>query len=252
MTGGHAASMTAGDDDAMTGGHGNGHTCTAHSDDSVKATEHCASMQLATPVGASHVLVATGNWSDEAVWENGVLPTDNADVYIPAHLTVTVDGVLGAVLHSVRIDGTLRFRTSVNTQLSVDTIIGARGSRLEMGTAEQPVAADVTARILIADTGPIDRSWDPYALSRGAILHGTTVIHGAARTSWESLAKAPEAGDTTLTLTMVPDGWRVADVLVIAGVSDEGTGDETVRIAALDGHRHARPCPDPGSPAPVQ
>jgi Ca2+-binding RTX toxin-like protein len=236
MAGGHAASMTVDDDGAMTGGHGNGHTCTAHSDDAVKATEHCASMQLATPAGASHVLVATGNWSDEAVWENGVLPTDEADVYIPAHLTVTVDGVIDAVLHSVRIDGTLRFRTSVNTQLSVDTIIGASGSRLEMGTAEQPVAADVTARILIADTGPIDRSWDPYALSRGAILHGTTVIHGAARTSWESLAKAPEAGDTTLTLTMVPDGWRVADVLVIAGVSDEGTGDETVRIAALDGH----------------
>jgi hypothetical protein len=222
---------------ALADDHGGDESCTAHADDPVRQGEHCVAMALATPAAATHAAVATGDWSDANVWANGAVPTEGADVYIPANMTVTVDGVIDEILHTIRIDGTLRFNPSVDTRLTVDTIVGASGSRLEMGTAENPIAADVSARIIIADTGAIDRNWDPFAISRGVILHGTTVIHGAAKTSWDSLATAPRRGDTSLTLTSVPDGWRVGDQLVIAGVSDEGTGDETARVAAIDGNR---------------
>ena len=173
---------TGGDMGDTGGDHDHGDTsCGAHADNPVLAGEHCAAMALATPEAASHTLIASGDWSDTAVWQNGVAPTDNADVYIPAGMTLTVDGVIAETIHTIRIDGTLRFATDVNTQLKVDTIVGAPGSLLEIGTEANPIADDVTARIIFADGGEIDRTWDTSQISRGAILHGSPVMFGAER-----------------------------------------------------------------------
>ena len=132
-------------------------------------------------------------------------------------MTLTVDGVIAETIHTIRIDGTLRFATDVNTELKVDTIVGAPGSLLEIGTEANPIADDVTARIIFADGGEIDRTWDPSQISRGAILHGSTVMFGAEKTAWTTLAVPARAGDSTLSLSEVPVGWRVGDELVIAG-----------------------------------
>ena len=226
----------SGDDDSGTGGDQDSGSCGAHMDNPTFAGEHCAAMALATPEGASHTLIASGDWSDASVWQDGVAPTEGADVYIPAGMTLTVDGVIAETLHTIRIDGTLRFATDVETQLKVDTIVGAPGSLLEIGTEANPIAADVTARIIFADGGEIDRTWDPSQISRGAILHGQTVMFGAEKTAWTTLTEPARAGGSTLTLGEVPVGWRVGDELVIAGTDpNDPASDETVTIASIDG-----------------
>ena len=209
--------------------------CDAHPDDPVLAAEHCAAMNLARPEDATHRVVASGDWSDPTIWANETLPTAKSRVHIPAGTTVTVDRVDPTTYATLRIDGTLRFATNVNTELRVDTIVSSMGSRLEMGTRANPIQADVTARIIIADCGEIDRVNDPLALGRGAILHGSTVINGAEKTSWSTTSQALR-GDRTLTLTTAPQGWRVGDSLVIAGTKMDATGEETATIESIDGN----------------
>ena len=54
----------------------------------------------------------------------------------------------------------------------MDTVVVAPAGTFEMGTAGNPIASNVTARMMIADRGPIDRARDPFGFSRGLILHG--------------------------------------------------------------------------------
>ena len=209
-------------------------SCTSHPGDPARAEEHCAALSLATPENATHSVVASGDWSNPAVWQNGSLPTNGSHVYVPADLTLTVDSIVGETIQTLRIDGTLRFDTAVDTELRVDTLVGAPGSVFEMGTVENPIDEAVTARLVVADTGEIDRINDPFGMGRGLILHGTSRIHGTEKTSWINAAGALEAGDTTITLSRIPIGWNVGDTLVIAGTRADASGDEVASIVGID------------------
>ena len=206
-----------------------------HAGDPARQGEHMAAMGLADPAAATHRVVASGPWSSPETWADGVLPTVGARVLVPAGLTVTVDGVFATELKTLRVDGSLRFDPTVNTELRVDTLVSAMGSLVEIGTPARPVQADVTATVVFADLGPIDLSVDPGQLGRGAIFHGTTRIHGAAKTSFTTLATPPRAGDTVLELAAAPEGWQVGDRLVIAGTRADATGEETVTITGIAG-----------------
>ncbi len=182
----------------------------------------------------THAAVQDGNWSDPATWNGGVVPVEGANAHIPVDVTVTVDGVFAAELNTLRVDGTLAFAADVDTELRVDTIVGAPGSVVQIGTAEQPVAADVTATIVFADNGPIDIANDPHQLGRGAVLHGAVEIHGAEKTSWTTLTDGARAGDVQLIFSEAPAGWQVGDALVMAS-TDGIDQDEDVRVTAIDG-----------------
>ena len=197
--------------------------------------EHMGAMGLADPAAATHRAVASGPWSAAETWADAVVPTEAARVHIPEGMMVTVDSRLAPELATLRVDGMLRFDPSVDTELRVDTLLSGPGSVVEIGTPETPIAAAVSARIVFADRGPIDLAVDPRQLGRGAIFHGRTVIHGAAKTSFTTLASPPRAGDSLLHLAEVPQGWRVGDRLVIAGTRADATGEETVTITAIDG-----------------
>lgn len=185
---------------------------------------------------ATHRAVATGDWSDGATWADGVIPGAGAKVLIPEGVTVTVDGELAPEIKTVRADGTLAFATDVNTELKVDTLVTGYTGTLQIGTAAAPIDADVTARITFADDGPIDRDWDPGLISRGALLHGRTEIHGAQKTGFTTLAEQPAAGATSITLDTIPTGWRLGDEITIAGTDpDDPEGDEVVTITGIDG-----------------
>lgn len=204
-----------------------------HANNPTLRREHFALFALVDRNAATHTVVGSGAWSSPATWQNGVLPTDGANVLVPAGMSVTVDGVIAARLHTLRLDGTLEFAPNANTELRVDTLIADTTAVFRMGTAAAPIADGVSARLVIADSGAIDRVWDPFELSRGFISHGTATIHGAAKTSQATLAAAPRAGDTQLTLSAAPAGWKVGDRLVIAGV-ERGRHEERT-IVALDG-----------------
>lgn len=228
---------------------GHTHTAASHGD-----ANH-PGLALVDPAQATHIVSGSGNWSDPAIWQNGTLPTAGARISIPVSMTVTVDGVVPHDFKTIRIDGTLRFDPSVDTEIRVDTLVSAPSGRLEVGTAAQPIAPNVTARVIFADDGPIDTTWDPAQLSRGAILMGATEMYGAAKTGWTTLARHPRAGETTLVLTEVPVGWQPGDELVVAATDPaDPTSDEQVRIVSIDGSTitlatplerdHIAPAPD--------
>ena len=106
------------------------------------------------------------------------VPTSNHVVRITAGHTVTIDDT-SAVAYTVAVDGKLTFAPSVNTRLKVTNLQVMAGEMgmgtpgiLEVGTAAAPVAAGVTAEILIANS-PIGGSVaDPLGFGTGIHIIG--------------------------------------------------------------------------------
>jgi hypothetical protein len=192
-------------------------------------------MNLVPDSAVTDMAVTNGGWNDARTWSHGV-PTLNDNVLIPTNVTVTVASVQTEALRTIRVDGTLRFATNVNTTLTVDTMVVMNSGSLIMGTAAQPVAPNVRAKIVIADRGPIDTNWDPSQFSRGIISTGTVTIYGAQTTSYETLAQQPTAGTTQLVLSSVPVNWKVGDRLVITGTDPSANEDEERAILGISGN----------------
>ncbi|MEM9813590.1 MAG: G8 domain-containing protein, partial [Pseudomonadota bacterium] len=194
------------------------------------------SMELVDLAEVTHTAVQSGDWSNPDTWADGRIPDDAARVHVPSGLSVTVDGEVTSDLKTVRVDGTLTFATDIDTELRVDTLVTTQGSQLIIGSETAPIQADVTAKIVFADDGPIDQSWDPTLVSRGALLHGQTTIFGAEKLAFTALETPAVAGDLQITLSTDPTGWRVGDEITIAG-TDPGdpTGDEVVTITEISG-----------------
>ena len=197
------------------------------------ATSHHP-MPTTEPPAGSYVVANSGNWTESSTWQGGQLPPASADILIPMGKTLTVNSQITTKFESVQIEGTLRFATNANTELWVDTIRSGHHGTLEIGTSANPIAPNVTARVVFADLGAIDRAVDPQQLSRGAILHGPTTMYGAAKTHRITVATFPTAGATTLQLSSAPTGWRIGDELVITG-SRGNTSEEVRTITALNG-----------------
>ena len=231
------------------GGHGGPTGHEEHGNDPAKAAEHDALLDLVPHATATHVAVRDGSWFDPTTWANGQVPGAGARVLIPEGVNVAYDGASPASIFTVRVDGALNFATDRDTFLEVDTFVVSSTGKLTIGTADDPVRADVEAVISIADNGPINVDWDPSLLSRGLLSLGEVQIHGAQKESFLRVAVDPMAGHTSVTLEAIPEGWRVGDKIVIAGThltppstSVEGavrtstSEDEERTIVAINGN----------------
>ena len=187
---------------------------------------------------ATHRAIASGNWSDPAIWLNRAVPAAGAKVYVPEGTTVRFDAYMTSAIKTLRVDGTLTFAVDRNTQLKADTIVIYTTGKLHIGTTAAPIQDHVTARVLIADGGPIDRTWDPYAMSRGLISRGEVRMVGKEVTPYVSLLAGPSRGDTTLRLASIPKNWKVGDEITLTGTQPnwDDFGTETVRILAINGN----------------
>lgn len=186
-------------------------------------------MSLVPLEAITRTAVQSGPWSDPAVWDTGSVPGHGSAVRIPANLTVTVDGVFSDRADTVRLEGHLRFAEDRDTQLTVGTLVTLPDSILEIGTPESPIQSDVSATLLIADHGPIDRVADPKALGRGLLAMGRVVMRGTERTAFAALEGNATTGQTELRFVDgIPADWRVGDEIVIAGTS-RNSGDEEIR-----------------------
>ncbi len=115
---------------------------------------------------------------------------------------------------AIQSGGTLRFRTDVNTKLRVTNLLVLPDATLIVGTAANPVSANVTAQVIINDT-PFDLSKDPSQYGHGLIAFGTVTMHGSEHAStFTKLAVEAHAGDTVLRLSSPVSGWKVGDKLV--------------------------------------
>lgn len=168
------------------------------------------------------VSVQSGSWSSPATWQGGQVPTANHIVRISAGHAVTIDDI-SAAANTVAVDGKLTFATTVNTRLSVTNLqvmagdmgLGAPGI-LEVGSVANPVAAGVSAEIVIANTPPGGGVPDPDQWGTGLIVFGKVSMHGSVRTpTFVRLATEPRAGDTTLALSEPVAGWSVGDRIVL-------------------------------------
>lgn len=211
-------------------------TLIPHAEDASLQREHLSLFQLVRYDQVTSYAVRSGAWSDPTIWHGGAVPTDGSRVLIPYGINVQVDGVVPARIATVRVDGTLSFNTSRNTELKVDTVVVAGSGRFEMGTAATPIARGVTARLLITDNGAIDRTWDPFGISRGLISHGAVSIYGAEVTSYTALTSAATKGTQTLQLKTIPVGWKIGDTVVVAATVPGAEQNETRTIIAFVGN----------------
>ncbi len=215
----------------------------AHPDDPQKQSEHDALLNLVPHEAATHVAVRSGPWSAVDTWQDmdgnglGDIPDVDADVLIPADLTVTYNVVNNVPLHTIRVDGQLHFEHDRDTLLVVDTLVVDPGGSLKIGTEDAPVAADVFALIMIWGQDPIDTQWDPTLLSRGLISHGTVEIHGTEKTPFVAVENGLKRKDTELVLAQVPVNWRVGDALVLTGSHHNARRYEQLTIRQIDGNR---------------
>jgi hypothetical protein len=218
----------------------------AHGDNAAMSTEHMQLLNLVPRSDATHVAVSDGDWFDPNTWYEGRIPDAGARVLIPEGISVNYDGESDASLFTVRVDGELGFAHDVDTRMVVDTFVVSASGRLEIGTAESPIDANVNVDIVIANNGDIDVNWDPTLLSRGIISHGDVEIHGAEKDAFLKVSDTPMAGDTSLRLSEVPNGWQVGDTIVVTGTHKTGwsggegyveSEDEEVTITGINGDR---------------
>lgn len=195
-------------------------------------------LNLTPLAAATHVAVASGNWSDPRIWAGGVVPGKDARVVISAGASVRFDVFQASAMFTLRIDGTLKFATNVDTQMKVDTIIVNTHGVLHVGSAEAPIADNASARIVIADNGPINTTWDPFLWSRGLVSRGQVRMAGRVVTPYAALSVEPQAGATTLAFAEPLVGWRVGDELVVGGDNPHTSNFNTdrVRIRAINGN----------------
>jgi hypothetical protein len=154
----------------------------------------------------------TGFWDSPASWSAGRVPTATDKVIIQAGDTIVVRDT-AAIAQSIGVyaGGKLQFSTSVNTELKVITIVVL--GELEMGTAANPVADGVTARLTIRDV-PINTALDPNQYGNGLIGLGKITMHGQQKLSEVRLAAEPQVGQTTLQLEEAAAGWKVGDNVI--------------------------------------
>ena len=184
--------------------------------------EHIAVLNLVKHSDVTHTAINNGSWFDPATWAGNSVPGDDARVLISDGVVVDYDAISNDRLMTVRVDGELRFSTSVDSKMVVDTLFVDQNGTLTAGTESNPVAGNVNVDIVIADNGDIDVAWDPQLISRGFISHGTVEIHGQEKDTHLKVAVDPLAGETSLTLAEVPVNWQIGDTIVLTGTQYDG------------------------------
>ncbi|MFT5325477.1 MAG: hypothetical protein ACI8P0_003347, partial [Planctomycetaceae bacterium] len=210
-----------------------------HPTDFDKQQEHLAVFDLVPRDEATFVSIASGEWSNVAVWEAGVVPGEDAQVLISAGTTVTFDVIQYDPMNWVRVDGVLDWDLDDDTQMLLDTLVVDGKGLLQIGSADNPVEHGVAARIVIADSGEdIDLVNDPLQIGRGVISHGAAKFFGEEVTPYVSLATDPRRGDTQLTLDVIPVNWEAGNRLVLTGTSSDhrNTQDEELEIVSINGN----------------
>lgn len=172
---------------------------------------------------------------DPTTW-GGSIPSKGANVEVPAGFTVFVRSDQIPRVGYLTVGGRLQFDPSINTRLSLDTLITEKSGELVVGTQKEPIKPSVTAEIIFADSGAVSKVKDPKLLGRGALLQGKTTIYGQAKTAFVAVSRFPRRGDSHVTLKSRPEGWRVGDHIVIAGTDPtDPRSDEKVTITRVEG-----------------
>jgi hypothetical protein len=190
----------------------------------------------------------SGDWSAPASWESGKVPSAGARVLIRTGHTIRYDVVSPEVIRVVQIAGTLTFAHDRDTRLDVGLIRIQTGDTpseegfdcenhldvddsvprpaLEIGMPHRPIGAKHTALIRLTYL----KGMDPQSCPALVCCSGRMDIHGTLmRRTWLPLNATAKKRESTLTLSDVPEGWKVGDRVIITATNGHPEGDATRR-----------------------
>lgn len=187
--------------------------------------------------------VRDGKWSDAKTWKPARAPGDGDRVLVTRGTRVEYDSQSKEVIRMLHVVGTLRFVRDRDTELNVgilkvqnsDTCSesgfacdfsrvnaagepqGGPGGRLPallIGTPDQPIPAERTARIRLHYLDGMNKDDAPAIACCSARME----IHGAPMNrTWVKLAANAGPGDGKVELAEPVTGWRVGDQIIVTG-----------------------------------
>ncbi len=168
--------------------------------------------------------VASGDFSDPAIWPGNVVPGAEARVQIASGTVVTYDLDSTTRFDCIEVQnlGHLAFATGQSTKLCINELMVMPDGELTIGTEAAPVADHVTAEIIFRGdtalkTGTVESPGiDPRQYGKGLIVFGKVRMHGRVLDeTYIRFSQEPLAGQTTLSLESPPTGWMPGDLLLI-------------------------------------
>ncbi len=199
----------------------------------------------------------SGRWSDPNTWTERRVPASGDCVQVRTGHTVVYDVLSDQALRVVHVAGTLTFARDRSTRMDVgllkiepgetttedgfnctahDPMPGrspASGPRptLEIGTAERPIPANVTATVRLTYFPGMDKETMPAIID----CSGRWEVHGAPLSrTWIKLGAPAKAGETRIALAESVTGWRTGDRVIITA-SKEVDLQRTFRPGAPNG-----------------
>jgi hypothetical protein len=170
--------------------------------------------------------VASGRWSDPAIWEHGRVPGGGDRVEIARGTEVTYDLASKAELGDMVISGALRFSRERSTSLDVGGVTVNQGGLLEIGTPDNPIPRDIKAmlRIVSEEDG-----------ENGIEILGEAQLHGhPLRRVYTRLVADAHAGAREIQVTDAVD-WKAGDHIVITSTTRRPEDTEESYVQAING-----------------
>jgi len=185
----------------------------------------------------------SGAWSDAATWADRRTPKAGDRVQVRTGHTVVYDADSKDAIRMIHVAGTLTFSREKSTRLEVGLIKIEPGETttedgfdchadaptaaqagslpvLEIGSAERPIPAGVTALIRLVHFEGMNKETLPAIINCG----GRWETHGAPMNrTWIKLGASAKAGDSIVKLSEPVSGWRVGDTVIVT-VSKESYG----------------------------
>jgi len=190
----------------------------------------------------------SGDWSNPKTWKPQRVPTAGDRVLVSRHTHVNYDVASDAVIRLVQVVGTLEFARDRDTALHVGLLKVQNSSvcsesgfacdfrgvndlgepselfpierpQLLIGTPEEPIPADHTAKIRLHYLEGLNKNDAPAIVCCSARME----IHGSPMNrTWVKLGDDVAQGDTTVTLAEEVTGWQVGDAVIITGSLHKG------------------------------
>jgi G8 domain len=187
------------------------------------------------------VAAKSGSWNDPATW-GGTLPKSGDNVRIPTSVTVNVDKAESASLARIYVEGSLKFSSTQNTRLNVDTMLVGANALVQIGSPTDPLLPGITAELTIQSRG--EAPLDVAEKTRGVLVSGRFVTNGPDKDNMAALAGNATKGSNSLQFSKAPSGWAVGDEVVVTGTrfhwansQDETLLENEVRkITAINGN----------------